>query len=374
MILTNLVVGIILDQLESSARSSEVSVLDPCGFARVWAKFDTEAQQRIPAAALEQFLCKIGAPLGLSAVTRHWSSVKVNRMLKLKIPIHADRSVSYMDVFEQLALIACGFDDISDVTSLNPRMQRLHADVRLQKDLSRPSRLFNILHPASAAQSCYKLHQSTGMPWLYCEWYTVHLISNLVLDHWKARSQAQPVYVTHVHHHHHQCCRPQCDCRNNPLLAFDDQAIDDRAADNNTLLAAELRAELATVHEIAATPHRTRTATHMGGISSADTDSAAATAAVPKTGAVNGNRVKVHLADARSGPEHAVLHGTFVSTLTASGMSVQRAAAERSDGTVTRDDDPAQWRPFAVVAAAGGGDGQAHELPGTTLSAEGTWI
>ena len=46
-------------------------------------------------------------------------ALKMQKMLELHVPIYSDGSVAYIDVFEQLALRACGFSDVSEVMTAN---------------------------------------------------------------------------------------------------------------------------------------------------------------------------------------------------------------------------------------------------------------
>ena len=154
----NLVVGIILEQLEASSEEEQPSPLKSDKFAILWAKFDLQGRRRILANELENFLIQLGPPLGFSAIAKIWPRMRAQKMRAMKIKLHTDGTVGYMDVFEQLALNACGFTDISQVLTLNRKMQILQAKIQRHKNLSRPTLILNLDLPNILGN----LHIETG--------------------------------------------------------------------------------------------------------------------------------------------------------------------------------------------------------------------
>ena len=118
LIMVNVIVGIVLEQLDSYAHASEPNPFHPQLFASTWAQYDPEARGRIPANKVESLLGKLPV-LGLSKIHRGWTALKMQKMLELHVPIYSDGSVAYIDVFEQLAQRACGFSDVSEVMTAN---------------------------------------------------------------------------------------------------------------------------------------------------------------------------------------------------------------------------------------------------------------
>ena len=113
--LLNLFVAVILEQIEAVQRM-RINPLKPQGFALAWMEFDPEAMMLMPYDKLEQFMMRLGPPMGFPHSTHKLQRQRV--LLQIQIPCQPGSLLAYVDVLEHLSRLALGVTELPNVKHL----------------------------------------------------------------------------------------------------------------------------------------------------------------------------------------------------------------------------------------------------------------